>query len=179
MSPKRIPCLPILHSQHTKSPRGRTTRSTRLANPPLSPVKSRREGAAGSRTNVRILEGRVMGLPFLFPALRRRRSWVSREAVVWKKFPGSLDTDMVLMIDVDAIQGLKFRDHGSRSVLTWEQNSSHADSISMDELIYLISCLNECLYKPPVSRYPSRLKSTCLLPIHLCATSFLPRLLPY
>jgi hypothetical protein len=98
-------------SKATQAPGENTTKSTRLANPPLSPVKSRCDGAVGSRTNVRILEGRVMGLPFLLPALRRRRAWVSREAVVWKKCPGSLETDMVMVIDEDAIQGaFKFRD---------------------------------------------------------------------
>jgi hypothetical protein len=73
---------------------GNTVQLTRLANPPLSPVKSLCEGASGSRTKARSFEGSAMGFPFLFEALRRRRRWVSRDAVVWKKLSGSLETDM-------------------------------------------------------------------------------------
>jgi hypothetical protein len=52
----------------------------------------------GSRTNETIFEGRVRGLPFLFEHFRRRFVRVSREAVVWKKWPGSLDTLMVMIV---------------------------------------------------------------------------------
>jgi hypothetical protein len=52
--------------------------------------------SVGSMRKVRILEGRMRGLPFLFEAFRRRFSWVSRDAVVVKKCPGSLETLIVM-----------------------------------------------------------------------------------
>ena len=54
--------------------------------------------SVGSMQKVRILEGRMRGLPFLLEAFRRRFSWVSRDAVVVKKCPGSLET-LILMND--------------------------------------------------------------------------------
>jgi hypothetical protein len=62
-------------------------------------VKSRGRGVpvpVGSIQKVRILEGRMRGLPFLLEAFRRRFSWVSRDAVVVKKCPGSLETLIVM-----------------------------------------------------------------------------------
>ena len=52
--------------------------------------------SVGSMQKVRILEGRMRGLPFLLEAFRRRFSWVSRDAVVVKKCPGSLETLIVM-----------------------------------------------------------------------------------
>ena len=68
-----------------------TSKLTRLANPPLSPVKTLRRVPI-SRQNVRILEGSISGFPFLLADFRRRLFKVSRDAVVWKRFSGSLET---------------------------------------------------------------------------------------
>lgn len=77
-----------------------TSRLTRRANPPLSPVKSRGSAfpvsLARSIQKVRILEGRARGLPFLLDAFSLRFAWVSRDAVVVKKCPGSLETLIVM-----------------------------------------------------------------------------------
>ena len=51
---------------------------------------------AGSIQKVRILEGRARGLPFLLDAFNLRFAWVSRDAVVVKKCPGSLETLIVM-----------------------------------------------------------------------------------
>lgn len=78
-----------------------TSRLTRLANPPLSPVKTRGRlilVSMGPRQKVRIFEGRVSGLPFLLLDFKRRFASVSRDAVVWKKCSGSLET-LIVMID--------------------------------------------------------------------------------
>jgi hypothetical protein len=34
----------------------------------------------------------MIGFPFLFEHFSFRSRWVSSEAVVWKKFPGSVET---------------------------------------------------------------------------------------
>ena len=52
--------------------------------------------SVGSMQKVRILEWRMRGLPFVLEAFRRRFSWVSRDAVVVKKCPGSLETLIVM-----------------------------------------------------------------------------------
>lgn len=69
-----------------------TSKLTRLANPPLSPVKTLRRLALVSRQNVRILEGSISGFPFVLADFKRRLFKVSRDAVVWKRFSGSLET---------------------------------------------------------------------------------------
>jgi hypothetical protein len=51
---------------------------------------------------VTIFEGNIRGFPFLLFAFRRRFVSVSRDAVVWKKCSGSLET---LMMMIDKIQG--------------------------------------------------------------------------
>lgn len=78
-----------------------TSKFTRLANPPLSAVKSRGRsllGEEGSIQKVRIFEGKTRGFPFLLFAFRRRFVRVSRDAVVWKKCSGSFET-LMMMID--------------------------------------------------------------------------------
>jgi hypothetical protein len=78
---------------------GTASKLTRLASPPLSTVKIRGRLLVldGSRTKERIFEGRVSGLPFLFEHFRRRFARVSRDAVVWKKCSGSLETLIVIV----------------------------------------------------------------------------------
>ena len=66
-----------------------TCKLTRLASPPLSPVKIiGRPSMVGCRSthNVSIFAGRVRGCPLMFFNFFRRLSSVSREAVDWKKF---------------------------------------------------------------------------------------------
>ena len=74
-----------------------TSRLTRRARPPLSPVKSRGRpdfADSGSRMKVMILEDRTSGSPFLLHAFRPRSFCFSRAVELWKKCPGSLETLM-------------------------------------------------------------------------------------
>ena len=74
-----------------------TSKLTRRARPPLSPVKSRGRpdfADSGSRTKVMILEDRTSGSPFLLLAFKPRSFCFSRAVELWKKCPGSLETLM-------------------------------------------------------------------------------------
>ena len=88
----------------TRRVMGDASKSTRLANPPLSAVKRRPRrlcDVEGSRQKETIFEGRTSGFPFLLLALKRRFASVSRDAVVWKKCSGSLETLMIVDLSVD------------------------------------------------------------------------------
>jgi len=49
---------------------------------------------------LRILDWRFKGLPFLFPDFAALRARVDSEASVWKKWPGSVDRDMLRQFEL-------------------------------------------------------------------------------
>jgi WD40 repeat protein len=53
------------------------------------------EGEKGSGITLRIFDWRTIGFPFLFPDLAALRARIASEASVWKKWPGSVDRDIV------------------------------------------------------------------------------------
>jgi hypothetical protein len=52
----------------------------------------------GSGVTLSSFEVRTMGLPFLLPDLAALRARVDSEASVWKKWPGSVDRDIVVAV---------------------------------------------------------------------------------
>lgn len=71
-----------------------TSISTLRTHPALSAVYID-VGEEGSGVILRIFDGRTIGLPFLFPDLAALRASVDSAASVWKKWPGSVDRDIV------------------------------------------------------------------------------------
>jgi hypothetical protein len=95
LCPRKVcPISFVYNQQHTDDIS--TSKLTSLASPPLSPVNIRGSRfpliTLDSTQKVRILEGKMIGFPFLFPDFKRRLSTFSRDAVVWKKWPGSFET---------------------------------------------------------------------------------------
>lgn len=58
------------------------------------------EEEKGSAVTLRILDESTIGSPFLFPDLAARRARIDSAASVWKKWPGSVDRDMVVVAAV-------------------------------------------------------------------------------
>ena len=56
------------------------------------------DGENGSGITFRIFDWRTIGFPFLFPDLAALRARIASEASVWKKWPGSVDRDIVFTI---------------------------------------------------------------------------------
>ena len=75
---------------------------------------------------MRIFEGRTIGLPFLFFDFNRRLSCLSREAEVWKKWPGSLETLIA--------NGVDFQDH-AKSPITIDLDSLDFVAPTSQELL--------------------------------------------
>jgi hypothetical protein len=79
----------------------------------------------------------MRGLPFLLEAFRRRFSWVSRDAVVVKKCPGSLET-LIVMGD---------RQETSRPAGTGTSSTS-AIYLSSEKIKFLVWPPNWLLFLP-------------------------------
>ncbi len=58
-------------------------------------------GENGSGITLKILDCRTIGLPFLFPDFAALRALVDSDASVWKKWPGSVDLDIVRIRDYE------------------------------------------------------------------------------